>query len=759
MAELVKKALKLTILLFVVMVHYSEQVLPPPSQSGAMQNIMQQLRSPAELSSRGWSENSDFCSIDPPLPILTLVCYEENITQLHISGNTTSCFLPRDISTSALFSNLQGLPDLKVLSLVSLGLTGPLPSSIGLLSSLEILNISSNCFSGSLPVEMSSLKSLRTLVLDNNRFAGQVPGWLASLPALTVLSLRNNSFTGILPNSLASLEALRTLVASANNLSGNLPDFHKLRNLQVVDLEGNGFGPNFPSLPTKLVSLVLRKNRFGFGIADGVVKCYLLKKMDVSLNEFVGAFPPSLLTMPSIDYLDVSGNKLTGKLFKNMSCNPELWYVGLSSNRLTGELPECLEPGKGHIKVSYWGNCLSNNAEQWQHGYEFCRNEAMAVGVVPRRKDEEKKGRTKVVVIASSIIGGLVGGAALVGLVVFLCVKEKLAEKTPRVRQMMEDVSPAYTLKLLNDARYISESRKLGLLLGFPPYRTFGLDELREATNNFDASNIIAQGSCGQIYKGLLTDGTVVAIRALKMVKKRSIQHYTHQLELISKIRHCNLVSAIGHSFEYYQEDSNHSCVTTIFLVFEFVPNTTLREAISDGQKFSWSQRMAAALGIARGIQFLHTGIVPGIFSNELKITNILLADHHIHVKITKYNLPLLAAAENNHNHKCDFKEKDDVYGFGVILLEMIVGRRIITANDIDLSKDILYVSLAADEVARRSIVDPSICKECCDQSLKTMMDLCLRCVSNHGPSVEDLIWNVQFAAQLQELWHRAGTP
>ncbi|CAH9111698.1 unnamed protein product [Cuscuta epithymum] len=751
MAELVKKlAVKVTlIILFFVMGHYSEQVHDLP-QSGAMQNIMRQLRSPAELSS--WS---DFCNI--PLPILTLVCYGENITQLHI----TSQFLPRDISTSALFSNLQGLPDLKVLSLVSLGLTGPLPSSIGLLSSLEILNISSNCFSGSLPVEMSSLKSLRTLVLDNNRFAGQVPEWLASLPALTLLSLRNNSFTGSLPNSLATLEPLRTLVASANNLSGNLPDFHKLRNLQVVDLEGNGFGPNFPSLPTKLVSLVLRKNRFGFGIPDGVVKCYLLKKMDVSLNEFAGPFPPSLLTMPSIDYLDVSGNKLTGKLFKNMSCNPELWYVGLSSNRLTGELPECLEPGNGHIKVSYWGNCLSNNADQWQHGYEFCRNEAMAVGVVPRRKHEEKKGRTKAVLIASSIIGGLVGGAALIGLAVFFCVKEKFADKTPRVRQIMEDVSPAYTLKLLNDARYISESRKLGLLLGFPPYRTFGLDELREATNNFDASNIIAEGSCGQIYKGLLTDGTVVAIRALKMMKKHSIQHYTHQLELISKIRHCNLVSAIGHSFEYYQEDNNHSCVTTIFLVFEFVPNRTLREAISDGQKFSWSQRMAAALGIARGIQFLHTGIVPGIFSNELKITNILLADHHIHVKISKYNLPLLAAAAAE-NNKCDFKEKDDVYGFGVILLEMIVGRKIITANDIDLSKDILYVSLAADELARRSIVDPSICKECSDHSLKTMMDLCLRCVSNHvsgRPSVEDLIWNVQFAAQLQELWHRDSKP
>lgn len=160
---------------------------------------------------------------------------------------------------------------------------------------------------------------------------------------------------------------------------------------------------------------------------------------------------------------------------------------------------------------------------------------------------------------------------------------------------------------------YISETIKLGAL-GIPPYRTFVLDELKEGTNNFDASNLIGEETHGQVhcyinvqpnllyvkldgghhltwlynqvYKGWLTDGTLVAIRSLKMKKRHSIQSYTHQLELISKLRHSHLVSAIGHCFECHKDDST---VSRIFLVFEYVPNGTLRKYISGKHKFLYT--------------------------------------------------------------------------------------------------------------------------------------------------------------------------
>lgn len=763
-ANTVQSSWWLLVFIVFLLFNYSDEFLES-SQYEAIVKIKQHLNFPEDLSS--WSDNTDFCNSEPNTA-LTLMCYEDNITQLHISGYNWFPNLPRGFSTDTLFSNLALLPNLKVLSLVSLGLRGTLPKNIGFLSSLEIVNISSNFFYGEIPGEISYLKSLQTLILDDNKFTGQVPEGVGSLLSLSVLSFKNNSFSGSLPNSLSNLHTLRILSLAGNNFSGVVPNLHYLSNLQVLDLESNNLGPNFPNLPKKLVSLVLRDNKFSLGVPKELSSCYQLKKLDISSNELVGPFSPTILSLPSLSYLDISGNKLTGKLLKNVTCSQDLSFVNLSSNYLTGELPDCLHPSSGSKIVLFSGNCLSNK-EQRQHPYSFCHNEALAVSIEPHK--EKAKGGNGKAILASSMVGGFVGVVAIIGLAFVVFRREyakQKASKAPQTRLILDKVSPAHTLKLLNDARYISETRKLGLL-GAPPYRTFVLDELREATNNFDISNLIGASSSGQIYKGRLTDGTVVAIRSIKMWKRHSVQSYTHQLGRISKIRYCHLVSTIGHCFECYQDDSS---VSRICLVFEFVPNGTLRGVISEAnsaQKFTWTQRMGAAIGIAKGIQFLHTGIVPGIFSNQLKITDVLL-DQNFHVKISNYNLPLLienkkmdtglssSGSKGNNKQRLKYEEKDDVYDFGVILLEIISGRTINTKNDVDVSKDILIVSLTADEIARRNIIDPAVRKECSDSSLRTSMELCIRCLSDEPsqrPSVEDLIWNLQFAAQVQDPWNR----
>ncbi|KAG8391050.1 hypothetical protein BUALT_Bualt01G0147600 [Buddleja alternifolia] len=742
------------LLLMSVLPYLSNQL--QPSQHEALLRIEQQLNLPQHL--KRWTENADFCNSEAT-QILTLACYQDNITQLQITSNNNywSPNLGEHFSTPALFSNLATLTSLKVVSLVSLGLKGPLPSYIANLSSLEILNISSNSFQGSIPIEISTLRNLQTLILDHNSFSGEIPDWLSSLPALSVLSVKNNSFSGSLPNALSTMFTLRTLILSRNNLSGQVPPLDNLTNLQVLDLEDNNLGPHFPTLPTKLVSLVLKKNKFHSTISDKLSSCYQLQNLGISINELVGIFPPSLFSLPSLIYLDIGGNKFSGKLLKNMSCNAELKFVNISENRLTGDLPDCLNSNSKI--VLFGGNCLSRRYKE-QHPDAFCHSEALAVRIQPEQRGDDRRGNGKVVV-ASSMVGGGVGVVALVVLA-FLFVKKHVNRVPHKNMSILDKVSPAaYTLQLLKDARYISETMKLGAVGNIPAaYRTFVVDELKEATNNFNTFNLIGEGSNGQVYKGCLTDGTVVAITSLKLKKRQSI---THQLELVSKLRHPHLVSAIGHC--YYQH------ATTIFLVFEYVPNGTLRTFISTSsgrQKLRWTERIGAGIGVAKGIQFLHTGIVPGLYSNHLKITDVLM-DRDLHVKISKYNLPLFTHNRKkrldevevvSHGSKENFgsirEEKNDVYDFGVILLEMIVGRTIITLNDINISKDILSVSLTTDEVGRRSIVDPAVHKECSDESLNTLIELCVRCLSNdpsERPSVEDIIWNLQFAAQVQDSW------
>ncbi|KAJ9567866.1 hypothetical protein OSB04_003832 [Centaurea solstitialis] len=425
---------------------------------------------------------------------------------------------------------------------------------------------------------------------------------------------------------------------------------------------------------------------------------------------------------------------------------------------------------RNYDSVLYGGNCLSNVDQKQQHNVSFCHNEALAVMINPpgvSGNDSLKSSSSKVkVVVATSVVGGVVvGGVAVVG-VVLVAIRSEVfgggcAAATPQIRVLLEKVSPAYTMKMLKDARYISETMKLGSL-GISAYRTYVMGEIIEATNNFHTSTVIGNGYHGQLYKGQLSDGSMVAIRNLKMKKRCSIQSCTRQIELISKLKHPNLVNPIGHCFDRHPDDS--AIIRAVFLLFEFVPNGTLRASLSGEQKLSWAQRLAAAIGISKGIQFLNARLGATIlFPNKLKITDVLL-DQNFHVKISGYTLPLQPETTNHKvdpRHETSFgrrfdteedDERDHVYDLGVIMLELILGRAMNCATDTSIAKDMLQVSLVEDdEVGRRSIVDPLIRKECCcdDESLKNLMELCLRCLSKADrPSIDDVLWNLEFIAQ-----------
>nr|VDC81299.1 unnamed protein product [Brassica rapa] len=742
------------------------------SQSQTLLRLQQLLHYPNVLNS--WNNFTDFCNSEPNAS-LTVVCYEDSVTQLHIIGDRQTHMLPKSFSLDSFVTTLVKLPDVKVLTLVSLGLWGRLPEKINRLYSLEILNVSSNFLFGPIPHELSSLASLQTLILDENMFSGRVPDWIGSLPSLAVLSLRKNAFNGSLPSSLSTLSGLRVLSLANNHFNGALPDLSHLTNLQVLDLEGNSFGPLFPRLSHKLVTLILSKNRFRSAVSSQEVSSlYQLQHLDLSFNTFVGPFPTSLMSLPAITYLNISHNKLSGRLSTNLSCNSELMLVDLSSNRLTGSLPACLKPSSGTSRdVVYAGNCLATSNED-QRPVSYCSNEALAVGILPKRRNRVSK-----LSIALGVTAGILGMILLAG-ALFVTLrrvnaKRKATKASPRL--IKENASFGYTSKLLSDARYISQTMKLGAL-GLPSYRTFSLEELEYATNNFESAAFMGEGSQGQIYRGRLKDGSLVAIRCLKMKKSCSTQNLMHHIELIAKLRHRHLVSVLGHCFECYLDDST---VSRMFFVFEYVPNGELRIWISDGHMgrlLTWEQRISIAIGVAKGIQFLHTGIVPGVYDNNLRITDVLL-DNNLAAKISSYNLPLLVEGLGKVGQlvsrtfpkgtpRCvkspSTKEEDkiDIYDFGVILLELIVGRPMRAKGQVDVLKEQLQASISADDGARRSMVDQTVHKTCSDQSLKTMMEICVRCLIKdplERPSIEDVLWNLQFASQVQEGWLQNSNP
>ncbi|XP_073157003.1 probable inactive leucine-rich repeat receptor-like protein kinase At3g03770 [Henckelia pumila] len=745
--------------LLMISITYTEQL--ESSQIRALLKVRQLLGFPPFLKS--WNKATDFCNSEPSSN-LTIVCYEENITQLHIVGETGAPRLPENFSIDSFVSTLARIPGLKVLRLVSLGLWGPFPGEFTNLSSLELLNLTSNFFQGSISPSVSSMTRLQSLILDSNNLTGRMPDGIGSLSSLVVLSVRSNSLNGTLPHSLGNLGDLRVLALSNNKFSGEVPDLSGLTNLQGLDLENNAVGPRFPEVCNNIESIVLRNNKFTFGIPEKVRSYYQLKILIISSNRFVGPFPVSLLSLPHLTYLDIAQNKFTGMLVENLPCSDELSFVNFTANLFTGKLPRCFLSGSRKRVVLYAENCLSTG-EQTQNPISLCKNEALAVGILPHHR---KRKQASKVILALGISGGVIGAAILAG-ATFLVARNVLAksekEKSPP-RLISENVSAVYTSKLLKDARYITQAMKVGAL-GLPSYRTFSLEELEEGTKNFDTSTSMGEGSHGQMYRGRLRDGSNVAIRCLKLKKSHSMLYLMHHIEMISKLRHHHLVSALGHCFEYYLDDST---VSRVILVFEYVPNGTLRSWISDervSRKLTWVQRIAAATGVAKGIQFLHTGIMPGVFSNNLKITDVLL-DQNLAAKISSYNLPLLAentekdrlqnflGSKEAKNARAKHQNKLDIYDFGVMLLEIISGKPIYSRNEVEFLKDQFQASIVADDTSRNSIVDPEIRNLCSGESLKTMMELCCRCLIKDPadrPSIEDVLWNLQFASQVQDAW------
>nr|DAD34810.1 TPA_asm: hypothetical protein HUJ06_005450 [Nelumbo nucifera] len=591
-------------------------LLPPPSvaqltpfENRILFRVQQLLEFPPAF--QGWNNWTNFCYL-PPSPSLTIVCSGNHVTELTVIGNRSSPSvnpkpasgrnsgfavseqtLSQSFLIDSFFTTLTKLASLKVLTLVSLGIWGPLPPKINRFRSLQVLNISFNFIYGQIPPSISTFKNLSSLVLADNLF------------------------------------------------NGTVPDLTSLAVLKELDLSGNLLGPKFPSLGNKLVTIILKNNTFQSEFRLDFKKFDALQRLDISSNQLNGPIPTALFSMPSIQYLNLARNKLTGALPTTISCSDKLGFVDLSNNLLTGRLPSCIGSNSSNRVVLYSWNCLSSGNSSYQHPTSFCDQEALAVK--PTTTPKTKHHSSSKLGLIPGIGGGIVGGVIALGLlllVIFRMTRSRKHGTSSFNKHMLNKPSAA-------DTRYVSHTMRLGAL-ELPPYHEFTMEEIEEATNNFDQTNLLGQGSYGQLYKGWLGDGSAVAVRCLKLKNKHSPQSLLQHMEVISKLRHRHLVGILGHCIVTFQDHPN--AANTLFLVLEHVSNGALRSHLTDWRRretLKWPQRMAINIGVARGIQFLHTGISPGIFGNDLKIENILLDDNFT-PKISSYNLPLPARVSSN---------------------------------------------------------------------------------------------------------------
>uniref|UniRef100_A0A0E0ABE1 non-specific serine/threonine protein kinase n=1 Tax=Oryza glumipatula TaxID=40148 RepID=A0A0E0ABE1_9ORYZ len=683
----------------------------------------------------------DACAL-PPTPSLTVACAGGQVTELSVlGGRAPDAALPANFSADALFTTLTRLPALSRLTLASLGVWGELPGAkLHRLQALRVLNLTGNCLYGAVPEHLSRMYSLQSLVLSRNRLNGTVP-----------------------------------------KLSG-------LAFLDELDLGHNRLGPAFPEVGNAVVRLVLADNNFTGKIPAEVSSLGQLQFLDVSGNRLQGWIPSSIFALPALRHIDLSRNQLAGQLPASTACADALAFVDVSDNLLAGARPACMRGNSSARTVLDAGNCFRDARSQRPSTY--CNPGALAAVLPPAQGtggEQGSGGKGGQVGMALGIVGGVVAGAALIALVM-MAVLRRARRQNPEVSVLPKSLPPAkkkaaadggkapakVTQRIVTPAekRHASQAARVNTL-EVPAYRVYTLEELQEATNNFGSSNLIKSSPVVKHYNGQLQDGSRVSLRCLKLKPKYSPQSLTQYMEIISKLRHRHLVSIIGHCIVEDQENPN--IASSLCLLSECVTNGSLRSHLTEWRKremLKWPQRVSAAIGVARGIQFLHDVTAPGIVHNDLSIENILL-DKTLTSKISNFNLPLISTSKNGKIFSespfatsedndlgsvpsTEQGDKDDIYQFGLILLEVITGKPTESPKDLDSLKTQISEAIAEDPDLLKDMADPTIRGTFAVESLSTVAEIALNCTASDTssrPSIEDVLWNLQYSMQVQDGW------
>ncbi|KAK1550243.1 hypothetical protein Q3G72_016034 [Acer saccharum] len=221
-----------------------------------------------------------------------------------------------------------------------------------------------------------------------------------------------------------------------------------------------------------------------------------------------------------------------------------------------------------------------------------------------------------------------------------------------------------------------------GLSLGFSK-STFSYEELARATDGFSEANLLGQGGFGFVHRGVLPNGKEVAVKQLKAGSGQGEREFQAEVEIISRVHHKHLVSLVGYCIAGVQR----------MLVYEFVPNNTMEFHLhgKDRPTMDWPTRLKIALGSAKGLAYLHEDCHPKIIHRDIKAANILL-DFKFEAKVADFGLAKISSDVNTHvstrvmgtfgylapEYAASGKltDKSDVFSFGVMLLELITGRR-----------------------------------------------------------------------------------
>ncbi|KZV34916.1 ATP binding protein [Dorcoceras hygrometricum] len=677
---------------------------------------------------------------------------------IDLSENSLSGWLPSTMQNLALCSSLVlrkngfvgevpnwigEMRSLETLDLSANRFSGEFPDLIGKLQLLKILNVSNNALTGSLPEPMGISLNLLVFDISHNYLTGNFPSWIFnhgfeqvllsdnklsgsidiaiddsslgnSRKKLLILDVSQNKLSGVIPSSVGDFSNLNFLNMASNSFRGSIPaDILQLKTLGVLDLSENQLNGSIPSEIGGAISLKelrLERNFLGGNIPSTIKDCSSLMVLSLAHNAITGSIPASLAKLSYLQIVDFSFNKLTGTLPKQLANLVRLQSFNISENQLQGELPaggffNTIAPSSISGNPSLCGAAVHKSCPTVLPKPLVLNPNSTddAPGISPQSFHHGKKILSISALIAISAAAAIVIGVVAITVLNF------------RVRSSTSNSAVALTFSGGNEFSHSptgdGDSGKLVMFSGDPNFSTG-----TQALLNKDCE--LGRGGFGTVYRTLLRDGRSVAIKKLtasSLVKSQD--DFEREIKKLGRLRHDNLVALDG----YYWTPSLQ------LLIYEFVSGGNLYKHLHEtcaGNSLSWNERFNIILGAAKGLAYLH---LKNTIHYNLKSSNILI-DSSGEPKVADYGLARLLPMLDRYilsskiqsalgymapEFACKtvkITEKCDVYGFGVLVLEIVTGKRPVEYMDDD-------VVVLCDMV--RGALEEGRVEECVDSRLE----------------------------------------
>ncbi|KAI3680579.1 hypothetical protein L6452_35352 [Arctium lappa] len=339
-----------------------------------------------------------------------------------------------------------------------------------------------------------------------------------------------------------------------------------------------------------------------------------------------------------------------------------------------------------------------------------------------------------------------------------------LVKKTkPKNNATNKETGNAFSSLLMTEnqkhSANLAEVGSVDMEMGSVQSLQFDLATIEAATKNFFVENKIGEGGFGPVYKGVLANGMEIAVKRLSKSSGQGSQEFINEVILMAKLQHRNLVRLLGFCLD---EDEK-------LLIYEYVSNKSLDYFLFDRDRrghLNWPQRYKIIGGIARGMLYLHEDSRLRIIHRDLKVSNILL-DHDMNAKVSDFGLARIVGVDQidvntnrivgtygymapeyaMHGH---FSVKSDVFAFGVVVLEIITGRKSTRFYDQDKPEDLPHFAWKkwTQGTSMEELMDPTLVETCCEDEVMRCINIGLLCVQEdvdarpHMASVLNLLNN-----------------